>query len=272
MAILKNLSPLVTICIPFGRNPLPDWALSLAAINPPMNASIDILREINKVRDIARNDLVQSALDRNSKFIFFLDDDVTVPANILRSLLYAFSNAEDDVMVIGGIYCTKSNPPVPLVFKDQGEGAFYKWRLGEVFPCEIVATGMMMIRTEVFKHLSKPWFKDVDGVEEGKKYKLIPEDYTGDNFAINDDGFFCRKVNEAGFKVMAHGGVLGIHWGDDGSAYLLPDNSYPIRIELERLYGKDYVDDQEHRKRVMGIYKKFYGYIDMLSVEADLVV
>lgn len=268
MAILKNMSPVVSICIPFSRNPLPDWSISLASIAPPMNASVQLARTVNMVRDAARDDLVEGARRAGSKFMQFLDDDVTVPPNILRMMLYEFSNVDDDVMVIGGIYCTKSSPATPLVFQEQGEGPFYKWALGEVFPCAIVAAGMMMIRMEVFDHLQKPWFKDVDGVQEGKKYGLIPEDYNGTNFAINDDGFFCAKVRAAGFKVMAHGGVLGIHWNERGDAFLLPDTSYPIRKEITRRWGNvPPKDDLDYWQRVMAVYKDYYGYVDLLPVD-----
>ena len=274
MALLKNMTPMVSVCIPFGRNPLPYWAVSLASINPPMNAMQQLACKINMKRDLAREELAEDSVKAGSKFMLFLDDDVTVPPAITRKLLYAFSNAPDDVMVIGGIYCTKTDPPIPLVFQKAMEGPYYKWKLGEVFECEIVATGMMMIRTEVFQHLSKPWFKDVDGVEEGRKYNLIGADYLGDNFSINDDGFFCHKVREAGFKVMAHGGVLGMHWDDNGGIYMLPDDAYPIMAEMRRKWGTQNrpPTDAEHLNLYKSIVQEYYGNYDFLPLAEPVAV
>ncbi len=264
--------PLVTMCIPFTRNVTPDWAFSLAAITAPMNATMERVRTVNRKRDLAREKMVDGGLERKTRFIMFLDDDVTVPANILRALLYQFSNLEDDVAVIGGIYCTKTSPAHPLVFKTLGDGPFYKWKLGEVFECDVVATGMMMIRADVFKNLPKPWFKDLEGVEEAKKYGVVPDDYPGHYFAITDDAFFCNKVKAAGYKVMAHGGVLGLHWDNKGTAYALPSDSYPVKTEVERRWpDTDPTNEKEYIKRVFAVYKDYYGATDIIPTE-DVVL
>jgi hypothetical protein len=45
----------------------------------------------------------------------------------------------------------------------------------------------------------------------------------------NEDSYFCIKVKQAGFKMLAHGGVLCPHWDyKTGFAYVLPVNSYPV--------------------------------------------
>jgi hypothetical protein len=270
MANAKHMKPLVTTCVPFSRNPMPGWAFSFASMIPPMNGTYNIVKTENQPRDTARDYLVEGALENDSKFTFFLDDDVTVPPNILRSLLFEFGNVPDDVMVIGGIYCTKTRPAMPLVFQHIGDGPFYKWRIGQVFPVELIATGAMMIRNEVFKGMPQPWFKEVHTVEDGKKYGLIPQDYKGHNFEINDDGFFCHKVREAGFRIMAHGGMNCMHWDDAGTAYVLPDTSYPIQCELDKRWPSPARDEAEHIKRVMAVYKMAYGYTDLLPMDQDM--
>ena len=264
-----NLAPLVTVAIPFTRNPHPDWSISLASIVPPMNASHQIRRTINMKRGAARDHLVEQAIKDGSRFILCHDDDVTVPPSILRKLLFQFGNVDDDVVAIGGIYCTKSTPAEPLVFKKIGDGSFYKWKLGEVFECEAIATGMLLIKTEVFKHIPKPWFLDIETVEEAKEHNLIPQDHECFQFGITDDVYFCRKVFNAGYKCMAHGGVLGMHWDDKGTAYLLPDNSYPVKTEYEKRYGKEQVDEKEYWRRIMNIYRDYYGYVDILPIENE---
>lgn len=270
---MKHLiNPLVCMCIPFSRCTLPQWTVNFRAIAPAMNAQHMDLYRINWPRDEARNDMVREARLVKSKFVLCLDDDTTVPSSIIRQMLFAFENMPDDVMVIGGIYCTKTTPAMPIVFKKFGEGNFYKWQLGEVFEAEVVGTGMMMIRTEVFDHISQPWFKDVDGVEEGKKWGVLPKDFDGDDFKINDDGFFCSKVREAGFRVMAHGGCLGMHWGQDGKVYLLPDTSFPMQQGMARRWKETPKDEDEYAARYFTLVKEYYGYIDLLPLEAPEVV
>ncbi len=125
-------------------------------------------------------------------------------------------------MVIGGIYCTKTDPPEPIVFKELGAGPFYNWKVGDVFECKGLGAGCMLIKTEVFKHISKPWFLEPDEIFVDAK----------DGVARNvgtDDLYFCQKVTEAGFKIMAHGGVLPVHIDIDGRMYTLPIDSYPCQ-------------------------------------------
>lgn len=266
----KVMRPLVTTMVPFSRNPMPGWAFSLASIVPPMNATSVLSKTVNWPRDEARDHLIEGALESESKYGFFLDDDVTVPPNIIRALVFEMENAADDVMVIGGIYCSKTAPAVPLVYQHMGDGPFYKWKIGQVFPCELIATGAMMIKMEVFKHITPPYFKEIDSVEDGKKHGLIPEGSDCGRFAINDDGFFCHKVRAAGFKILAHGGMNCMHWDDKGTAYVLPDNSYPIKCELEKRWPEPAKTEEEHIKRVMAIYKMAYGYTDLLPMDQDM--
>ena len=120
-----------------------------------------------------------------------------------------------NVMVCGGIYCVKQDPPQPLVFMAPNDGPYWKWRVGDVFECWGLGTGCMMIRTDVFQHLERPWFKTSSEV----------------GFAETDDLYFCTKVANAGFKVKAHGGVLCKHWDVKNSLiYTLPKNSYPMGL------------------------------------------
>lgn len=283
------MKPLVTLMIPFGSNPSPEWCFSFADILPPMNGSMYRTKLVNAERGFARTKLCYDAWKRGSKFGQFLDADNTVPANMIRMLMFELENADPDVMVIGGIYTTKTLPPVPLVYKTIGDGPFYRWKLGEVFPVELVATGMMMIRMELFDNLEdprpivdktksskthgeiigfdNPWFKEIRGVEEAKHYGLLPEDYKGSEFLCNDDGFFCHKVISAGYKILAHGGCLGLHWDDKGTAYCLPDNSYAIKHEMLRRFSVAPSSQDEYVERLMEVYRSIYGYSEFTPKE-----
>lgn len=265
--------------VPFSRNPSPEWAFSFASILGPMNGTMMLTKIVNAERGFARTKLAWDAWKRGSKYGLFIDDDNTVPPNIIRQLLFEFENADDDVMVIGGIYTTKTYPPMPLVYQNIGDGPFYRWKFGQVFPVELIATGMMCIKMELFDKLEdpdptfdaqtgeiisfkQPWFKEIRGVEEGKKYGLIPENYEGRDFQSNDDGFFCNLVTSRGYKILAHGGCLGLHWDDEGTAYAIPDNSYAFKTEMQRRFPEPPKDQEEYEKRCMAIYRSLYGYSD----------
>ena len=208
----------------------PEWGIGLALQAPLANCRHAILSIKDMDRGPARTALVKQARSYGAKWGYFQDDDTVPPPDVLQKLQYVLENADDDVAVAAGIYTTKSDPPVPLVFQDHGIGPFWRWRRGEVFECQAIATGCMMIRLSIFDSLPEPWFVDVHGVEHARSLGLYAD---GTSLPLStewtDDMFFCHRLRQAGLRMMAHGGVLCDHWGQDGRCYRLADDSYPMR-------------------------------------------
>lgn len=211
----------------------PDWALSLASLEMPINTNYS--RACTKGVEIgmARNALAETAIENKAKYILFIDDDTAPPSFTIRRLMQIL-DTEKDAAIAGGIYFTKSVPPMPVVFKEEGEGPHWRWKFGDVFDCSGLGTGCMMIRTEVFDHIEKPWFKTVDEQEEvaaGPKYTKI-----------NDDLYFCKKVRDAGYRIIADGGVIPLHWQVESPSeadiaqrmhFSMPADSYPAQPRIK---------------------------------------
>lgn len=219
------------VAIPFsGRYVAPEWSLSMMNLHHPRNTRHGQYATKGMKRDEARVKLVEKALAEKAEYVLFIDDDTAPPFDTITKLTMELDIADPDVMVIGGIYTTKTEPFEPLVFMDHGSGPFWKWKFGDVFPCWGIATGCMLIRTEVFRHIPKPWFRDIDSVDEvGTDIQAFGKDGKPDEFHMTDDLYFCQKVNDAGFKILAHGGVLCVHWDQKGRGHTLPDDAYPVK-------------------------------------------
>ena len=215
-----------------GKKVAIEWALGFWMQNYPLNTERNINVVKNKPVDEARNQIVKNALDWKAKYIWFLDDDVVAPSFACRKLMYDLEQADDDVMVAGGIYPSKEDIPAPMVFKENGNGPFWKWKANEVFECEGLGTGCMLIKTEVFAHLTEPWFKTVDECPDGGEVVMR---------RVTDDLYFCKKVVEAGFKIIADGSVICSHWDytdDPPKQFLLPKDSYPFKETEVRTNGQ----------------------------------
>jgi hypothetical protein len=209
------------IGLPFAGRPVrPEWALTLAMMDRPLAFNYAYAPVHGKDIDEARNAIVELAMKHEIKYLFFLDDDVTPTKNVIAKFVYYLEQPHHkDVMVLGGIYCSKTDPPVPLVFKqtDGSSGPSYDWKMGDVFECEGLATGCMMIRMELFSQLEKPFFKTVDE----------PSTPTTGTTVVTDDLYFCKKVREKGFKIVADSNIWGLHWDVDGKYYDMPQDAYP---------------------------------------------
>ena len=222
----------LVIAFPFsGRYVPPEWALCIAGWKFPHNCNCDLIAAKGLKRDVARNTLAKRALKVGAEYLLFLDDDTAPPNNALMSLMSHLDTVDDDVAVCAGIYTTKEDPVEPLVYKEQGAGPFWRWKYGEIFPCWGVGTGCMMIRLSALSKLPEPWFKDIGSVEQADESvaNLMQDLQPGDSFVVSDDMYFCNKLNQAGFKIHAHGGVLAVHWDQNGKGYTLPYDSYPLK-------------------------------------------
>jgi hypothetical protein len=218
--VLPNMG--VVVGLPCSRLVTPEWAVALATQAWPTNTNVCYvpIRCENKktgskgpTRDQAREMIVRGAIELNAPYIWFIDDDVEVPYGACRQLLKTLAEAEDDVMAVGGIYPAKRHPFEPILYKTNGHGPHRRWKKDTIFEVSLIGTGCMMIKTEAFKRIDAPWFKDVDT----------------DTLQITDDGWFAGKLEIAGLKILADAHVLCTHWDyETQTAYRVPDDSYPM--------------------------------------------
>jgi len=214
----------VVVGIPtLGRPVSLAWASSYKSLNPPINYNMQVCQISGAPVADARNAIAEAALREEARYVFFLGDDVVVPAHTLRQLIMRMEN-NPQIGVIGGVYCCKSNPPAPLVFRDNGVGSFWDWKIGEFF--EVTGLGMdcTIIRTDVFKQLPKPWFvtKRSDEFENGVNKA---DEWT-------EDLWFLKTVaDKTEYKIYCDASIICDH--EDvfaGKKYSLPAGSLPTRV------------------------------------------
>lgn len=200
----------------------PEMVIALASQPMPTNMNVAYLCLKGKPIEEARDLCADNALELGAKYLWFVDDDVVPPPNTVRRLINVLEQ-HPEVMVCGGVYCLKAEPTSPIVFRGNGHGSFWQWKVGEIFEVTGMGAGCMMINTAVFKKLEKPYFPWIIPPAEGEG--------AGGN-EISEDLSFCNKVRAAGYRVVAHGGVLCDHFDvKTGKTYRLPENSFPYTAE-----------------------------------------
>jgi hypothetical protein len=210
-----------------------EWAMCFANANYPMNLNREIVVRKGSETGDARNIIVKRALQVKSKYLWFLDDDVAPPFFAIRKLIYDLEQAKDPaIMIAAGIYASKTNPAEPTIYDGNNNGPYWSWKKNQIIdiPDLRVATGCMVIKTELFTLIDEPWFKTVQTDGDG--------DVLGSR--QTDDLYFCDKVRAAGYRMIADGSVLCVHWdlskaltGEMPTPYVLPEDSYPMKQEIE---------------------------------------
>ena len=233
----------IVVLVPSNGRPVcMEWAAALASFTYPvgMNHFLYVSKtdpNAGHTRAEQREMLAEMAVKINAEYMMWIDDDTVCPAGTIQELFYILAQ-NPNVAIAGGIYCTKSHPAEPIVFLELGGGPHWRWTLGDIFPCAGLGTGSMMVRTSVLKELPKPWFQDTSKATLGETEVRGGETINVAGRTGTDDLYFCKKVAEAGYGIVAHGGVLPVHVDYSVTPhvpYKLPKNSYPVTSYAEKL-------------------------------------
>lgn len=212
----------IGFCVPLAGRPVPpDWAFAFKSIGPPINFNMMHMSTVKMKVDAARNQSAEWALSNKLKYLFFMGDDTVPPAHVLRRFIFLMEN-NPEIEVLGGIYFTKEEHPMPLVFRGNGKGPYWDWKVGELFPVTGIGMDCTLIRTSVFQRISKPWFKTINAdtyAEDIPKVECWTEDL-----------YFCAKVEKELGKnhIYADASIICDHWDvNTMKKYSLPWNSKP---------------------------------------------
>jgi len=214
----------------------PEWhrARTNLAI-PPGHAPIEIFADGMEI-GVARCAAVQIARDNNLKYLFFIDWDTLIPPDALLKLSYFLDN-NPDYDIAAGMYCMKSLPTFPLIWRDWNQGVDFDWTLGDVLKERIVGVpmGCTLLRLSLFDKLvhtpENPWFQTVDkpvfcGGQWGR-------------MMMTEDLWFTRRyteeVDREHKKIMVDTSIWCEHiCHTTGRRYTLAEDSLPMRRLREK--------------------------------------
>lgn len=153
------------------------FCLIQAALNAD-DYNFDIQMEMGADIASSRNRLAQAALDRGADYLLFIDYDMYFPPRTISKLLAAGKD------IIGATYNFRQDPPKSTAVPLEGTEA-----TDEPFKVECMGAGMLLIKTDVFKKLSQPWFM-WGYTQEG-------------TLQYGEDTYFCQMAKHAGLEVWA---------------------------------------------------------------------
>lgn len=185
----------ILIAVPTYENIMPDTFKSIYDLkNGDHEVSFNFVRGYDCAQ--ARNCISRLALDGAYDYVFMVDNDITLPSDALLNLLetptdvclgyYASRNADNlysgklALFRLGESDYTQEYPGIELkALRERG-----------ICRIKVHGGGMgcALIKTDVLRQLSAPWFKYV----------------TYDNGAVlSEDLYFCEKCNNAGIDIYA---------------------------------------------------------------------
>ena len=166
----------------------------------------------------ARNIAVDHAIENDIDYILYIDDDM-----MMKTDEHLFTKlVEHDKDIVAPLFFHKVPPYCPLIFRRSiyGNGEYtdykhildYKKGLVEV---DATGCGVVLIKTEVFKNLEKPYF------------------LYGDTFG--EDLYFMNKAKAKGYSVFCD---TNIEVGHIGNPYVSFEGSFLSNKDAAKLYVK----------------------------------
>jgi predicted SAM-dependent methyltransferase len=162
----------------------------------------------------ARNEIVEFALAQGANYIFWLDDDVIAPPDAFAKL---YRHQKD---IVNGVYWSKSNPPMPLLFRNHLEGPYWDWHVGDFIEIDAAGSGLTLVKTDVYRNMKEPWYST-----EYLSFAGIPSN-SPSPMNNTEDLYFYWKARQAGYQVWADTSVQALHFDKSNNVlYGLPPNA-----------------------------------------------
>lgn len=184
----------------------------------------------------AREQLADAALKSGCDYLFMIDDDMLAPPDLFYRLV------KHDKDIVAALAFTRNPDHKPVIYETvEGFDPITRQRYGftrfvvnypknKLVECDAVGFGAVLIKTDVFKKIEKPWFF---GMAQ-----------TGEDLTL------CIKAKKAGFRVWMDTSVKLGHLGAPAI----------ITEEYSEMWNKL---NQEERDKLYGRFEK-YETEDML--------
>ena len=215
-----------------------EWHRARMAMLCPTGHNVGEIRMDGMTVADARNRAAKECVKSKVRYLFFIDYDTIVPQNALCKLTYHLEN-NPDYDIASGLYCTKTDPPVPLLWKSWDVGASWDFTLGEVLMEGVlgVPMGCTLIRVSLFERLphsdENPWFMTVERERYLNNGSVAKEKGT-------EDLWLCKRIyQELHSKILMDTSVMCDHIDHrTGARYRLPKDSLPVKRAKEQFDSK----------------------------------
>ncbi len=175
------------------------WKRLIKPMNVPVTEIVISGHEVGEAYEEAINQLLTNPALKQFKYVLFMEDDIIIPyiPGSYGPLIELYKHLEGGYDVANGLYWTKGDPSLPLIYGDgdiDKENPFevnLDWRPGDVVNVNGSGMGFTLMKRSIFEdeRLEKPFFKSVNEVRV-----TGPVSYT-------QDLYFYEKIKKLGYKI-----------------------------------------------------------------------
>ncbi len=248
----------MVVCTPLAMVTGPDGSLIYDPISPlwhrkrhalAFGTNINVTEFVADGLEVgdARSQVASRCLKMNPRpeFLFFLDSDVLVPPDAVTKLFY-YLKTRPKIDIACGVYTVKGAfPQDPLIYRENGEGAYWDWAVGDILTTEqhnirSIHMGLTLIRCSLFDRMIEAGLVHGDGTDQDDEPFFKTENFRRDDpedglvgtMRGTEDIYFCtkaRKLPGGGCQILVDTSVLaGHHDKSTGRTHGLAGNTIPV--------------------------------------------
>jgi hypothetical protein len=193
-----------------------EWAMARWGQVIPTNwSATDVFEWMHQVTPLgynvadARNMLVDVALQGDYEWLLTIDSDVILPPDAFMKFNEYIR--QGDKPVVFGLYCTKSHPSEPLVYRGRGNSYYRDWKLGDQFWVDGIGMGATLISVALLRAMAAdaPLYL-AGGKRQVRRVFDTPQVQWTDpelgilqNFGGTEDLAWCDRVVRGGYLAKA---------------------------------------------------------------------
>lgn len=167
-------------------------SLSRLLINSPYDISLIV--QLGTFVNENRVKIAVEAMGNNCDYLLFVDSDMVFDGDVLDRLIAR------DKDIIGVNYNCRFLPLETTVRFKEGDKFVFPEVPKDLFKCDAVGTGLMLVKIPVFFRVPQPWFK------------LEFTDYG--SLKVGEDIWFCEQAQRVGYEVWCDGTIKVGHLGE----------------------------------------------------------
>lgn len=180
------------------------WKRFVKPMNVPISEMIISGYEVGEAYNLAIEQFLNNEQLKNFKYILFLEDDIIVPfmPNSFGPLIQLYQRM-GDYDVASGLYWTKGEPPLPLVYGNGNMDSVVpfevnlNWKSGDVVEVNGCGMGFALMKRSIFEdpRLKQPFFKTVN--------EMSPRG----SMLMTQDLYFYKNIKNLGYKICVDTGI-----------------------------------------------------------------
>ena len=207
----------IMMAIPtLGSVPI-EFMFAAMRMQMPMNGQVyqHIVKgmEVGKARNNAVEAIMGMQKEVRPKYLFFLGDDMLPEWDSFVRMYETMESEQWDVLT--GLYYLKSEPPTPLMWRDDIVGAMKPGRdfkVGDKVRVDMTGMDFTLIRVSLLEQIENPWFKTGPSLRVTLDTVLEGHISNESILAHTEDTWFMKKAKALGAKMGVDTGVRVSHF------------------------------------------------------------